>query len=63
MEQCRILREYALYIVKVREYARDFELDAAVEKTVTYRIQNDILAEFLRKNKFYTYRKKQYWNG
>ena len=51
MEQCRILREYALYVAKVREYARDFELDAAVEKAVNYCIQNDILAEFLRENK------------
>ena len=33
------------------EYASDFELDSAVEKAVTYCIQNDILAEFLRKNK------------
>ena len=51
MEQCQILKEYALYVAKVREYARDFELDAAVEKAVNYCIQNNILAEFLRENK------------
>ena len=51
MEQCRILREYAKYVAKVREYAREFELDTAVEKAVNYCIQNNILAEFLRKNK------------
>ena len=51
MEQYRILREYAKYVAKVREYAREFELDTAVEKAVNYCIQNNILAEFLRKNK------------
>ena len=51
MEQCQILKEYAQYVAKVREYARNSELDAAVEKAVNYCIQNDILAEFLRKNR------------
>lgn len=51
MEQCRILREYAQYVAKVREYARRTELDEAVEQAVNDCIQNGILAEFLRKNK------------
>ncbi len=51
MEQCQILREYAQYVAKVREYASDYDLNAAVEKAVNYCIQNNILAEFLRKNK------------
>ena len=51
MEQCQILKEYAQYVAKVREYAKNSKLDAAVEKAVNYCIQNDILAEFLRKNR------------
>lgn len=51
MEQCQILREYAQYVTKVREYARDAELDVAVEKAVDDCIQNGILTDFLRKNK------------
>ena len=51
MEQCQILREYAQYVAKVREYARETELDVAVEQAVTDCIQNNILPEFLRKNK------------
>jgi len=51
MTQCQILKEYAQYVAKVREYASDYELNAAVEKAVNYCIQNNILAEFLRKNK------------
>ena len=51
MKQCRILREYAIYVAKVRKYASDYELNTAVEKAVNYCIQNDIFAEFLRKNR------------
>ena len=51
MEQCQILREYAQYVAKVREFAGNTELNAAVELAVNECIQNNILAEFLRKNK------------
>ena len=51
MEQCRILREYAQYVAKVREYAKEMELDAAVEQTIKECIREGILAEFLRRNK------------
>ena len=51
MEQCQILGEYAQYVTKVRNYAKDIELDSAVEKAVNECIQEGILAEFLRKNK------------
>ena len=51
LEQCQILREYAQYVAKVREYARTTELNTAVEQAVNDCIQNGILAEFLRKHK------------
>ena len=51
LEQCQILREYAQYVAKVREYAGSTDLDTAVEQAVNDCIQNGILAEFLRKNK------------
>ena len=51
MEQCQILREYAQYVAKVREFAGNTELNAAVELAVNECIQNYILAEFLRKHK------------
>lgn len=51
MAQCQILKEYAQYVAKVRECARNSALNIAVEEAVNYCIQNDILAEFLRKNK------------
>ena len=51
MEQCQILREYAQYVAKVREFAGNTDLNAAVELAVNECIQNNILAEFLRKHK------------
>lgn len=51
MEQCQILREYAQYVAKVREFAGNTELNAAVELAVNECIQNNIFAEFLRKHK------------
>ena len=51
MEQCRILREYSLYVSLVRKYAGDMELNAAVELAVNECIQRGILAEFLQKSK------------
>ena len=51
MEQCQILREYAQYVASVRNYAREMELDEAVERAVNECIQEGILEEFLQKNK------------
>ena len=51
MEQCQILKEYAQYVAKVREYAGSTDLDTAVEQAVNDCIQNGILADFLRANK------------
>ena len=51
MEQCQILREYAHYVAKVRNYTKEMELDAAVERAVNECIQEGIFAEFLRMNR------------
>ncbi len=51
MEQCQILREYAQYVAKVRNYTKEMELDAAVEHAVNECIHEGILAEFLRMNR------------
>ena len=51
MEQCRILKEYSLYVSMVREYARDMELNEAVELAVNECIRKGILTEFLQKSK------------
>ncbi|MFR3950038.1 MAG: hypothetical protein ACLTZM_25300 [Ruminococcus sp.] len=32
MEQCQILREYAIYVARVRKYAKYMQLETAVKK-------------------------------
>ena len=51
MKQCKILREYAQYVEKVREYASTMDLNAAVEKAVDECVHQGILEEFLRANR------------
>ena len=51
MEVCRTLREYAIYVERVREYTKQMPLAEAVEKAVDYCINAGILSEFLRKNR------------
>lgn len=50
MEQCQILREYAIYVARVRKYAKYMQLETAVKKAVDECIQEELLEEFLRKN-------------
>ena len=51
MEQCRVLEEYSLYVDRIRTYVPDMGLDAAVHRSVEECIKEDILADFLRKNR------------
>ncbi len=40
-----------VYVDKVREFAKDWPLEKAVEMAISYCIQHDILAEFLSKHR------------
>lgn len=51
MEQCQTLNEYAQYVEKVRTYAKENNLDNAVERAVNECIHDGILADFLTQNK------------
>ena len=51
MEHCKTLREYAQYVAKVRKYTADLSLNEAVERAVDECIKENILADFLRKNR------------
>ncbi|MGI6008495.1 MAG: hypothetical protein ACOX8E_13560 [Ruminococcus sp.] len=51
MEACRSLRDYAEYTDRVRRYAKEMELQKAVERAVAECIEEGILTEFLRKNR------------
>ncbi len=51
MEQCDILKEYAIYVAKVRKYAQNMKLEKAVNRAVDECIKEGILAEFLKVNR------------
>lgn len=51
MDTCKVLKEYAQYTEKVREYAEELPFQEAVETAVEYCIRNGILADFLLANK------------
>ena len=51
MEHCQTLKEYSQYVAKVRKYAADMSLNEAVECAVDECIKENILADFLRKNR------------
>ena len=51
MEHCRTLKEYSQYVAKVRKYASSMSLNQAVEYAVDECIKENILADFLRKNR------------
>ena len=51
LADCKLLGDYMSYIVKVRTYAKVMPIEEAVECAIEECIQDDILADFLRKNR------------
>lgn len=51
LADCRDLREYSIYIEKVRNYAACMPIESAVERAVEECIKEGILADFLSENK------------
>lgn len=51
MKACRVLEEYAQFVNYVRQFANRMPFEEAVEKSVDYCIENNILADFLSKNR------------
>ena len=47
MKKCRTLREYCIFVERIRGYAKELEIAEAVERAVTECIREDILADFL----------------
>ncbi|WP_418462565.1 hypothetical protein [Frisingicoccus sp.] len=51
MEKCKSLRDYMIFVSRIREYSQHMALNKAVEISIQTCIDEDILAEFLRKNR------------
>lgn len=49
MNTCRLLKEYSLYVARVRAYAKEMELAEAVSRAVDECIKEGILRDFLMK--------------
>lgn len=50
-EQCTILRKYTEYVTRVRTYAKKMPLETAVNQAVNTCTRDNVLAEFLRRNR------------
>lgn len=51
MEKCKTLKDYMLYVARVRVYQKDMSLEDAVNRAVDECIRDGILADFLKRNK------------
>ena len=51
MESCQTLKEYSIYVERVRKYRVDMPIEQAVEKAFTECIRENILADFLKKQR------------
>ena len=51
MNACHTLRDYSEYVARIRTYSGEMPLADAVEKTITECIQENILQDFLLKNR------------
>ena len=51
MEHCQILKEYAIYVARVRKYAAEMKLEDAVNKAIEECMKEGVLADFLQKNR------------
>lgn len=51
LEACRLLKEYMILVTRIRKYKKTMSLDEALERAVTECMEEDILADFLRKHR------------
>lgn len=51
MEKCRTLRDYMIFVSRIRQYSQEQELEEAVEQAIEECISEGILEKFLRKNR------------
>ena len=50
-ESCRALKDYMTFVDKVRSYREEIGLEAAVERAIAECIQEEVMADFLRKHR------------
>ena len=51
LRACKTLGDYSEYVYRVREYAKEMSIEAAVDRVIDECIREDILREFLERNR------------
>ena len=51
LETCKTLGDYAIYVARVRQYAKEMPIASAVDRAISECIAEDVLADFLSKNR------------
>ena len=50
-EKCRPMRDYMIFVDKVRRYSQEQTLEDAVEQTIRECMEEDVMANFLKRNR------------
>ena len=50
-EKCRPMRDYMIFVDKVRRYSQEQTLEDAVEQTIRECMEEDVMADFLKRNR------------
>ena len=50
-DKCRPMRDYMIFVDKVRRYSQEQTLEDAVERTIWECIEEDVMANFLKRNR------------
>lgn len=50
MNACRTLKDYSIFVGKIRRYVKAMSIEEAVDKAIDECIKEDVLADFLTKN-------------
>lgn len=51
LETCKTLGDYAIYVARVRKYVKEMPIASAVDLAISECIEEDVLADFLSKNR------------
>ena len=51
LQACKTLGDYSEYVYRVREYAKEMPIEEAVDRAIDECIREDILREFLERNR------------
>ena len=50
-EKCKPMRDYMIFVDKVRKYSQEQTLEDAVEQTIRECMEEDVMADFLKRNR------------